>query len=36
MANAQWFAIRQNAIVEEVNPIVFMGIAVFCAKPQFL
>jgi hypothetical protein len=34
MANAQWFAIRQNAIGNDVNPIVFMGIAVFCAKPQ--
>jgi hypothetical protein len=35
MANAQWFAIRQNAIGIKVNPRVFMGIAVFCAKPQF-
>jgi hypothetical protein len=34
MANAQWFAIRQNAIAGEVNPRFFMGIAVFCAKPQ--
>jgi hypothetical protein len=34
MVNAQWFAIRQNAIGGAVNPRVFMGIAVFCAKPQ--
>jgi cobalt-zinc-cadmium efflux system outer membrane protein len=34
MASAQWFASLQNAIGSEVNPRFFMGIAVFCAKPQ--
>jgi hypothetical protein len=34
MANAQWFAIREDAVGSAVNPRFFMGIAVFCAKPQ--
>jgi hypothetical protein len=37
MVNTQWFAIRQNAIGSEVNPRVFMGIAVFlCKAANFL